>query len=57
MPMAIKLGRMITDADDGLLPINSHDSLITWFCKITWQTNIIISSLPQWLWPPNLARQ
>ena len=22
---------------DGLLPINSHDPLITWFCEVTWQ--------------------
>ena len=30
-------------------------TLIMWSCKITWQTKIIISSLPQCLWPPNLA--
>ena len=28
----------------------------TWSCKITWQTKTIISSLPQCLWLPNLAR-
>ena len=42
---------------DGLLPIKSHDSLITWSCKIIWKTKIITSSLLQCLWPPNLTRQ
>ena len=31
--MANKLGRMITSLD-GLLPIMSHDPLITWPCEI-----------------------
>ena len=31
--MATKLGRMISSLD-GLLPIMSHDSLITWPCEI-----------------------
>ena len=31
--MATKLGRMIASLD-GLLPIMSHDSLITWPCEI-----------------------
>ena len=47
VPMATKLGRMITYLD-GLLPIKSHDPLITCSCKI-------ISPIPQCLWPPNLA--
>ena len=34
-----------------------HDSLITWSCQITWQTENTISSLPEWLWPPNLAER
>ena len=31
--MATKLGKMITSLD-GLLPIMSHDPLITWPCEI-----------------------
>ena len=27
---------------EGLLPIKSHEPLITWFCGITWQTKSII---------------
>ena len=34
VPIATKLGRMATYLY-GLLPIKSHDPLITWFCKIT----------------------
>ena len=45
--MVTKLGRMITY----LYGI----TLITWSSKTTWQTKIITSSLPQFLWPPNLA--
>ena len=32
--MATNLGRMVTYLD-GILPIKSHDPLITWSCKIT----------------------
>ena len=39
----------------GFLPIKWHDLLITWFCKITWQTKAIKSPLTQCLWPPKLA--
>ena len=39
--MATKRGRMITYLD-GLLPIKSLDSLITWSCEITWETKSII---------------
>ena len=38
-----------------LLPIKSRDPLITWSCKITRHTKIIIAPLQQCLWPPNLA--
>ena len=31
---------------DGLLSLKPHDTLITWSCKITWPTKIIISPLP-----------
>ena len=44
---------------EGLLPIKSRGKLITWSCKwsckITWQTKIIITPLPEWLWSPNLV--
>ena len=43
-PMATKLGRMMTYLD-WLLPIKSHDHMITWSCKITWQTKVIIYPL------------
>ena len=49
-----KLGKMVTYLDR-LLPVKSHDVLITWFWKITWQPKIIISLLPQCLWRPNLT--
>ena len=32
----------------GLIPIKSHDPLITWSCEITWQTKIIITQLTEW---------
>ena len=35
--MATKLGRMVAYLD-GLHPMKSHDSLITWSCKITEKT-------------------
>ena len=41
---------------DGLLPIKSHDPLITWSCKITWQIKFFIFLLPKCLWPRNLAK-
>ena len=34
MPMATKLGRMVTYLDE-LLPIKLHDPLIIWYCKKT----------------------
>ena len=53
--MAIKLGRMVT-CHEGLLAIKSHDILIKWsYYKVISQTKIIISSIPQCLWPPNMA--
>ena len=51
--MTTKLGRMVAHLD-GLLPIKSHDSLMTWSCDITWQAKTIISPLRQSLWPRNL---
>ena len=37
MPIATKLG-MLVIYHKRLLPIKSHDPLIIWWCKITWQT-------------------
>ena len=34
VPMATKLGRMMTYLNE-LLPLKSHDTLITWTCEIT----------------------
>ena len=53
MPMATKRGWLVT-YHGGLLPTMSHDPLIKWFCEMTWWTKIIISTLPQCLWPANL---
>ena len=54
VPMATKVGRMVTYLAE-FFPIKSHDPLIIWFCKIMRQTKIIISPMPQCLWPPNVA--
>ena len=53
MLMVTKLDRMVT-YHEGLLHINSNDALITWSCKITWQTKTIISPQRRCLWPPAL---
>ena len=53
-PMATKLGRMVTNLEQ-LLAILLLYPLVTWSCKITWQTKNI-SPLKQCLRPPNLAR-
>ena len=50
MPMATKLGKLVT-WHEGLPPIMLLDPLVTWSCEIMWQTKIIISPLPQYLWP------
>ena len=52
--MTTKLGRMVTYLE-GLLTIKSFSALITWSCKVMWQTKTIISPLPKCLGPPNLA--
>ena len=46
--MATKPGKLITNLD-GLQPLKSHNPLIIRSCKITWQTKIIISPLPECL--------
>ena len=53
VPMTIRLGRMVTYLE-GLLLIELLNSLLTWSCKITWQTKIIISLLPQCIRPSKL---
>ena len=47
-----KFGTMVTYLDS-LLLIEPNDHIITWFCKIMWQTKTIISSLPPYLWSQN----
>ena len=41
--MATESRRMVIYLD-GLLPIQLHDTLTTWPCKITWQTNSIYNT-------------
>ena len=53
MSMATKLGRMVTYLEC-LPPIKVLIPLVTWSCKISWQTKTIIYPLPQCLWPPDL---
>ena len=48
MSMVTKLGRVVT-YHERHPPIKSHDFLITWSCKITQQTELIITPLPEWL--------
>ena len=52
IPMATKLGRVVS-CKGGTLPSKSRDLLIAWsrykFCKV------LISALPQYLWPLSLA--
>ena len=38
--MDAKLSRMVTYRDC-LLPINSNDHIIIWYCEVTWQTEDI----------------
>ena len=54
IPMATKLVRLVAYLE-GLLPIKSNDTLITWSCDITRQTNIHRSPLLQYTCPLNLA--
>ena len=53
-PVATKLGRMVTYVD-GLLLMKLHDPLITWCCKIFWQTKIIMFPIPPCLWLQNMV--
>ena len=52
--MTTKLGRKVT-YHVGLSHIKSHDPSIKWSFEITGQTESIISLLPQYLCPLNLA--
>ena len=47
--MATKRDRMVTHLER-LLTIKSFYTLITWSCKVTWQTKIIIYPQPECLW-------
>ena len=46
IPMAIKLGKIVTYLERPP-SIKWQEALITWSCKITWQTKTIISQLPK----------
>ena len=54
MSMATKLGRVVIYYE-GLSPITAHDPLITWLCKITWETKPITSPPTQCLSTPDLV--
>ena len=54
VPMATKLGRIVTYLG-WLLPIMLPIPLVTWACKITWQTKTAISPIPQYPWSSNVA--
>ena len=54
LPMVTKLDRVVHYLE-ALLSKIWRDSWITWSSKITWQTKIIISSIPQGLGSPALA--
>ena len=54
LPITTKLGTMVNYVG-GFLTIKPHDPFNTWSCWITWLTKTIISPLPQYLWPPNVA--
>ena len=54
MPIAAKFGASVT-CNEGVPLIKSHNDINTWSLDILWQTKNLISSLPQCLWPQNLA--
>ena len=54
MPMTTKLGRVVT-YHEGFPSIKSHDPLVVWSCKITWQTKFMLTPPPEQLWTPKLA--
>ena len=54
LPMIFKLAKLVT-CHEGLLPIFLLHHLVTWSCKIMWETKTIMPPLPQYLWPQNLA--
>ena len=55
MSMATKLGRLVTQRDEELPPITSHDHLIKWLCEVMWQIKYIIYLLPVDQWSPNVG--
>ena len=52
--IATKLNRIMIYFK-GFLHIKTHDLIITCSWEIMWKTRIILSLLPKYLWPPNLA--
>ena len=52
VPTGFKDGWIMTYLDK-FLPKKSHDPLITWSCKVTWERKAIISPRPESLWAPN----
>ena len=55
VPIATKFGSMMGLLLEGLLNVKSHDSLITWFCEIPWQTKNVVFPILQCLVSPNLV--
>ena len=51
VPVATKLGRV--GINEELSSINSHNPLITWSCKVTWNIRYVL--LQHVLWPPKVV--
>ena len=54
MPVATNAGRLVIFYEE-LRFINSHNSLITYSCKVMWNIRFVMSLLQQRHWPPNLT--
>ena len=54
IPMATKIGRLVTYNEELSFKELPYP-LMTRLCDFTWQTKIIISPLPQYLWPLNVG--
>ena len=54
VPMATKYGRLV-NFDGKLLPVMLLHLLVMQSWEIIWQTKTIISLLPQYVWPQNVA--
>ena len=53
-PRHLAVWSMVTYLEQ-LVPIKLHNHITMWSCKMMWQTVIIIYSLPDSLWLPNLT--